>query len=46
MYYLHQLYLENYKDNDEYINLQKVIEYVNNLETPRLLYIVNYTSNK
>ena len=45
MYHLHQLYLENYKDNNDYINLQKVIDYVNNLESPRLLYVVNYVSS-
>ena len=45
MYHLHQLYLENYKDNNDYINLQKVINYVNDLESPRLLYIVNYISS-
>ena len=28
-YYLHQLYLEDYKDNNEYINLSKVINYIN-----------------
>ncbi len=46
MYYLHQLYLENYKDSNEYINKQKVIEYVNNLETPRLLHVINYNWEK
>lgn len=46
MYYLHQLYLENYKDNNEYINLSKVISYINNLETPRLLHIINYSWDK
>lgn len=46
MYYLHQLYLENYKDNNEFINKSKVIDYVNNLETPRLLHVVNYNWDK
>lgn len=46
MYYLHQLYLENYKDTNEYMNKGKVVNYVNNLETPRLLHVINYDWDK
>ena len=43
---LHQLYLENYKDTNEYMNKGKVVNYVNNLETPRLLHVINYDWDK
>jgi hypothetical protein len=42
MYHLHQRYLNEYKSVGDYINMSKVVEYVNELEPARLMHIVNY----
>ena len=46
MYHLHQKYLTEYKTMGDYINLQKVIEYINELEPARLMHIVNYQTKQ
>ena len=46
MYHLHQKYLTEYKTMGDYINLPKVIEYVNELEPARLMHIVNYQTKQ
>ncbi len=49
MYYLHELYKNELKDSGSYVNMKVVIEYINNLEPPRLMHVVNadfHTMNK
>jgi hypothetical protein len=49
MYYLHELYKNELKNNGFYINMNEVIKYVNTLEPPRLMHVINadlYKSKK
>ena len=46
MYHIHQKYLNEYKSMGDYINMSKVIEYVNELEPARLMHIVNYQNKQ
>ena len=45
MFALHQKYLNEIKPYG-YVSRNVVIDYVNNLETPRLLYVINYNTKK
>ena len=42
MYKLHELYLNKYMPEKKYITRNAVIEYVNTLPPPRLMYSVNH----
>ena len=46
MFKLHELYLYELKLENKYINKFEVINYVNNLPPPRLMYSVNYNMRK
>ena len=46
MFKLHELYLYELKSESKYINKYEVINYVNNLPPPRLMYSVNYNMRK
>ena len=41
MYYLHEIYKNELKDEGGYINMNEVIKYVNSLEPPRLMHVIN-----
>ena len=41
MYYLHELYKNELKNKGFYINMNEVIKYVNTLEPPRLMHVIN-----
>lgn len=42
MYYLHQIYLNDLREMGHYISKQVVIKYVNSLEPPRLMFVINF----
>ena len=42
MFNLHEIYLYDLKPIKKFINKQEVINYVNNLPPPRLMYSVNH----
>jgi len=42
LYHLHNIYLNELKNNGKYVNFEVVKNYVNNLEPPRLMYVINY----
>ena len=46
MHYLHQLYINELRNMDKYISFKEVINYVNNLEPPRLMHVINYQCKK
>ena len=46
MYQLHQLYLNKLRVQRAYVSRSVVIDYVNNLESPRLMFAINYFQNK
>ena len=41
MYYLHELYKNELKNKGFYINMNEVIKYINTLEPPRLMHVIN-----
>ena len=41
MYYLHEKYKNELKSNGFHINMKEVIKYINNLEPPRLMHVIN-----
>tara|TARA_B100000902_G_scaffold397642_1_gene462055 strand:+ start:5761 stop:6960 length:1200 start_codon:yes stop_codon:yes gene_type:complete len=41
MYYLHELYKNELKNKGFYINMNEVIKYINGLEPPRLMHVIN-----
>jgi len=41
MYYLHELYKNELKNKGFYINMSEVIKYINGLEPPRLMHVIN-----
>ena len=41
MYHLHEIYKNELKNDGGYINMSEVIKYVNNLEPPRLMHVIN-----
>ncbi len=41
MYYLHELYKSELKNKGFYVNMNEVIKYVNTLEPPRLMHVIN-----
>jgi len=46
MYQLHQIYLNELRAERAYVSRNVVIDYVNNLESPRLMFAINYFQNK
>ena len=42
MYQLHQLYLNQLRAQGGYVSRSVVIDYINNLEAPRLMFAINY----
>ncbi len=42
IYHLHNIYLNELKNNGKYVNFEVVKTYVNNLEPPRLMHVINY----
>ena len=46
MYALHQTYLNELKEQHKFINKREAINYVNNLEPPRLMYSMNINYRK
>ena len=42
MYQLHQLYLDKLRVKRAYVSRSVVIDYINNLEAPRLMFAINY----
>ena len=46
MYQLHQHYLNKLRGQHAYVSRSVVIDYVNNLESPRLMFAINYFQNK
>lgn len=46
LYALHQLYVEKLKGEGEYVRLKTVIQYVNSLPWPRVLFLMNYSKRK
>ena len=42
MYALHGIYLQTLREKKEYVSLAVVIDYVNNLPTPRLMFSLNW----
>lgn len=42
MYALHQLYLNELMEKSKCVSIRVVINYINNLEIPRLMHLVNY----
>ena len=46
MFQLHQLYLNELRAQRSYVSRQVVIDYVNNLESPRLMFAINYNYDK
>jgi len=41
MYHLHEIYKNELKNDGGYINMNQVIKYVNSLEPPRLMHVIN-----
>ena len=41
MYYLHELYKNELKNKGFYINMNEVIKYINTLEAPRIMHVIN-----
>jgi len=41
MYYLHELYKSELKNEGYYVNMNVVIKYINTLEPPRLMHVIN-----
>ena len=46
MYELHKIYLDDLRERGESVNKNVVIDYVNLLPPPRLMYSVNYKFNE
>ena len=46
MFNLHKLYIDQLKPDNSFISKKVVVDYVNNLPAPRLMYSVNYIYNK
>ena len=46
MFQLHQMYLNILRPTNSYVSHKVVIDYVNNLESPRLMFAINYNNNK
>lgn len=46
MFKLHEMYINNLKMENKFINKGVVIEYVNNLPPPRLMHCINYEKNQ
>ena len=46
MYALHQKYLNELLGSKQHVSRQVVVNYINNLEIPRLMYLVNFNINK
>ena len=46
MFRLHQIYLDKLREERSYVSRNVVIDYVNNLESPRLMFSINYNYNK
>jgi hypothetical protein len=46
MFQLHQIYLNRLRPARSYVSHKVVIDYVNNLESPRLMFAINYNYNK
>ena len=46
MFQLHQIYLDILRETRSYVSRNVVIDYVNNLESPRLMFAINYNYNK
>ena len=42
MYHLHHKYIHELRDMNKYISFKEVINYVNNLEPPRLMHVINH----
>ena len=42
MFKIHELYLNSLKDENKFVNKGVVIQYVNTLPPPRLMYSVNH----
>ena len=42
LYHLHSIYLNDLKNEGKYVNFDVVKNYVNNLEPPRLMHVINY----
>ena len=38
---VHELYKNDLKDSGSYVNMKVVIDYINNLEPPRLMHVIN-----
>ena len=46
MWALHQIYFNECISKKEYISKKRVIDYINNLEPPRLMFAINYNLHK
>ena len=46
MFKLHEIYKENLKPKKSYVSKSVVVDYVNNLEPPRLMHVINYKLRK
>ena len=46
MFAIHQIYLNDLKEQHKYVNKKEVINYVNSLEPPRLMYSMNINYRK
>jgi len=46
MYHIHQLFLTNLKEENKYVDINVVIDYVNNMKPDHLMYSLNYHHRK
>jgi len=46
MYHIHQLFLTNLKEENKYVDINVVINYVNNMKPDHLMYSLNYHHRK
>jgi len=46
MYYIHQLFLDNLKEENKYVDINVVIDYVNKMKPDHLMYSLNYHHRK
>ena len=46
MFKVHEIYLNNLKNENKFVNKSVIVEYVNNLPPPRLMYSVNHNKKQ